>query len=684
MDRLIDWVLRRRKVVIVLALVLCAVSLYTMRFVTVSYDMASYLPASAPSTIAMKMVDEGMPNLQLYIPDISVQEALEAKKQLKAMPNIQSVLWLDDSVDLRATPIEALPEKQISPYYAEGGALFQVTVDTTNTAPAYESIMARFPDAKVKGEAAFQALVQTVSMGEIASIMYYVLPLVLLILLVSTRHWLEPVLFLIAIGIAILINEGSNIILGKISFVTQACSAVLQLAVSIDYAVFLLHRFSEYREQGMEPFEAMKLAMKTSASAIAASAMTTVFGFLALLAMRFGLGKDMGLVLAKGVMLSYLSVIIVLPAVAMSLNGLMQKTAHRVLMPSFRRTGRFIVRVGGPIAILAALMLVPAFLAQHNNRFMYGSSGNHGPGSPAVVQAAEIERVFGRSQPMLLMVPEGEMAKTAQLSKEIKALPYVRDVISYPETVGLQIPPEVLPAEQLRMLRDKGYDRIIFYADLPPESEASFAAVEELRGLARAAYGDSYHLVGESVVNYDLMHTITGDNLPVLLLGMLAIGLTILVTFGNVSIPLILLLIIEGAIWFNMAQPYVMGDKLNYIGYQIVSSVQLGATVDYGILLSQRYLEARRSMRPREAAGWALSKSMGSILPPMLILVIAGYALKIVVSSNAIVSQMGEILGRGAAISGLMVMLVLPKVLAWCDGLIQKTYLKKQQEAFFK
>ena len=400
-------------------------------------------------------------------------------------------------------------------------------------------------------------------MGEVASIMYYVLPLVLLILLLSTRHWLEPLLFLITIGIAILINEGSNIILGRISFVTRACSAVLQLAVSIDYAVFLLHRFSEYREQGLEPFEAMQQAMKTSASAIAASAMTTVFGFLALLAMRFGLGTDMGVVLAKGVLLSYLSVMIVLPALAMSMTGLMGKTAHRMLMPAFKRTGRAIVRHGAPLAILIALLLVPAFLAQRNNRFVYGSSGNHGPGSPAVMQAKEIEQIFGRSQPMLLMVPEGEPARAAQLSKDIKALPYVRDLISYAETVGVQVPPEVLPEGQLRMLRDNGFDRLIFYADLPPESDASFAAVEELRAMAQAAYGDSYHLLGESVVNYDLMRTITGTTCRAAA-GHVAIGLTVLVTFGNISIPLILLIIIEGAIWLNMAQlPDGQPDELH-------------------------------------------------------------------------------------------------------------------------
>lgn len=678
-DRLISGILARRGLVLALALVLCIASLLTMQLTAINYDMASYLPPDAPSTKALQLVEGGLPNMQLYIPGLSVQEALEAKQALQELPHVESVLWLDDSLDLRAQPVEMLPEDQVKPFYAEGGALFQLTVDLPHTADAYRAIMARFPDALAKGDAANQALIQTVSMGEIASIMYYVLPLVLLVLLISTRHWLEPLLFLLAIGVAILMNEGSNFIFGQVSFVTQACAAVLQLAVSIDYAVFLLHRFGEYRAQGMAPREAMHKAMRRSASAIAASALTTVFGFLALLAMDFGMGRDMGLVLAKGVVLSYLSVMVVLPAAAISLSRWIDKTAHRSFMPRFERTGRLIIRYSAPLAVLMALLLLPAYLGQARNSFVYGSDGMHGPGSTAAVQAQQIDRIFDRSQPMLLMVPEGQPAALQALSEELKARPYVRTLISYPETVGLPIPAEVLPEEQLGQLRGKGYDRLILYADLAPEGEEAFAAVAELRQIADRHYPAGSHLLGESAVNYDLKQTITRDSPRVLLLGMAAIGLTLMLTFMNPTIPLILLLVIEGSIWINMAVPYFMGLPMNYIGYQIVSSVQLGATVDYGILLAQRYVEARRRMGKKEAAAHAVSSSAGSILPPMMILVIAGYALSIVVKSNAIISQMGEVIGRGAGISGLMVLLVLPKALQWLDGAIRRTNFRKQE-----
>lgn len=679
MQRLSELVIKRRKAVLILAVILCVLSVYAMRYVKVNYDIASYLPESAPSTKALKLLDEGLPNLQVYVPDVSPQQALQAKETLKQLPGVKQVMWLDDVIDLRGIPFESLPEKQVAPYYAKGSALFQVTADMERSVQVLQGVRSALPNSLTKGEAANQAQVQSVSMGEISNIMLYVLPLLLIILLLSTKHWIEPLLFLLAIGVAILLNEGTNIILGQVSFVTQACSAVLQLAVSIDYAVFLLHRFAEFREEGMDAPTAMKHAMQMAASAIAASAMTTVFGFLALLAMRYGMGRDMGLVLAKGVLLSYISVMVVLPAAAITFSKLITRTAHRSLIPSFKRFGRVVVRYGVPLAAIMLVLLVPAYMGQKNNEFLYGSSGMHGATSPVTLEAEQINEVFGRNQSILAMVPEGQPARTAQVSNQLKALPYVRSVVSYAETVGVQIPPMVLPDSARSMLNTKGYDLIILTTDLAPEGERSFAAVTKMRGILDTAYPGQTHLLGESVVNYDLKDTITADNLPVLLIGLAAIGLVLLITFRNLTIPLILLIIIEGSIWLNMAIPYFLGNPMNYIGYQIVSSVQLGATVDYGILLSQRYMEARQTMDKRQAAVWALSKSTGSILPPMLILTLAGYTLYFVVVSNGVISQMGEIIGRGAAVSGFMVLTVLPTVLIWCDKLIMKTQFGKQE-----
>lgn len=679
MRKLSRAVIHHRRSIMLMTLLLCVVSVIGMIQVSVNYDMASYLPDDSPTAKALDMVGADSPNMKLYVPDVPLAQAPGVKAKLLQNPHVLGVLWLDDIFDIRGIPEEMIPAATLSPWYHEGGALFQVTIDPNNYVAGFNEVKALYPDSITAGNAANQARVISVSMAEIAKIIPYVLPIVLLILLVSTRHWFEPVLFLCAIGVAILINEGTNYFLGSVSFVTRASSAVLQLAVSIDYAVFLLHRFGEYREKGMNIEDAMVEAMVQSASSIAASAMTTVFGFLALMLMRFKIGQDMGLVLAKGVLISYLSVIIFLPAMAISCNKLIDKTAHRSLMPSFQRFSSLVVRYAAPLAVILLVLLVPAYLGQGENIFVYGSSGMHAESSPVKQEARKIEEMFGRSQQMLLMVPEGDLARVKALGDEIEKVPDVTAVVSYANSVGLGIPPEILPSDSLKQLRDKGYDRIIIAADTPEEGEQAFRVVEGVRALTEKFYGKDYYLAGENVANYDMRETILGDSDKVLWGGILSIGLVLLLTFRSLSIPLVLLLVIEGAIWINLSIPYFQGADLNYIGYQIVSSVQLGATVDYGILLTQRYLEARREMGKRDAARFALTVSTGSILPPAMILTAAGVLLGLV-STNGVISQMGMILGRGAAISAGMVLLMLPHVLIACDKLIQKTTLQSKEE----
>ena len=685
MDRFRDGVIKHRKAILLGVLVVSIICAYLMTFVNIEYDLSSYLPKNAPTSRALLVLgDQQVPNLRTYIPNITPREALVVKQQLSDIDGVQDVLWLDDMLDIQTLPWEMIPESARAPYYQNGGALYQMSVAQGEAEGVLQHIRDTWPGTLFQGDAANSARLSGVSMGEIASIMYYVLPLVLLILLVSTRHWFEPILFLITIGVAIVINEGTNIFLGSVSFVTQACSAVLQLAVSIDYAVFLLHKFDHLRAQGVEPETAMKQTMKTEASTIAASAMTTVFGFLVLVFMDFTIGMDMGIVLAKGVLLSYLSVMIFLPALAMASIKIIDKTAHRNLMPSFKRFGKVVIKRGLPLGLVVLLLVPIAFMGQQRNNFLYGTAGMHAEDSPVKQEARAVDAIFGRSLPMLLLVPGGQPGTLNELTNTLSELPGITAVISYSTMAGSQIPREVLPDAATSQLSQGEYDRIILNADTNDEGPEAFALVEAVRVAAQAVVGDNYHLIGESVVNYDLKESITGDSLEVLLLGILAIGMVLLLTFKNALLPFVLLIVLEGAIWINMSIPYFFGSDLNYVGYQIVSSVQLGATIDYAILLTQRYIEARRELPKRQAAAQALSRATGSILPPASILTIAGYMLSIVVTSNGIISQMGEIIGRGALMSAIMVLLVLPQVLTWVDKPIQKAFFGKTREEFVK
>jgi predicted RND superfamily exporter protein len=672
MRRFSDLVLKHRKFVIIFTIALCIISFFAMINVNVEYDLASYLPESSPTSKALAAVGDDLPNLKFFIKDLPLEDAIYAKKQLQKADYINGVIWLDDMYDIDGMPLETVPEYILKSWYAENGALYNVTVDPMHYSEGVSAIKELYPNSLASGNAANQAQLLSVSTKEIGNIMPLILPIVLIILLAATSSYFEPVLFLITIGAAILLNEGSNIFLSDVSFITRASSSVLQLAVSIDYAVFLLHSFTEFRNKGLDSQEAMKEAMVHSASSVASSAMTTVFGFLALAVMEFELGKNMGFVLAKGVLLSYLSVIVFLPAVAISCTNLLDKTKHRPFLPSFNKFSKWIIKHALPIAVVCLLLIPIAFMGQKNNSFIYGSDGMHAPGSEVKKEENEINRIFQESQSMLLMVPEGDLAKLDSLSKELLSIDNVLSVLSYPNAAGLAVPVQMLPEKSLAALRSNGYDRIIISGSTNAESEEAFKLVEEIRSASKKYYGDGFLLAGENVANMDIKDVITKDSLKVLLTGIIAIGVILLINFKSVSLPLVLLLVIEGAVWINLSLPYFQGENLNYIGYQIISSVQLGATVDYAILLTRRYIDARKTKAKKEAAVFTLHTTTGSILPPALILTAAGYLLGFV-STNGVVSQMGAILGRGTLLSAFMSLVVLPHLLMLLDTFIKKT-----------
>lgn len=674
MGFLYPFVLKHRALVIWVTLILTVACGVLWTRVGIDFSLADYLPDDAASTQAMEKLSEiagaGLPNASVYVENVTVAEALEIKARLRAAEGIEDVLWLDDAVDLKR-PVETDDTATVEMFYKDGGARFYVTVDEDDVVNAVASLKeAAGEGAVVVGEAVREATIQTQTMGEIGMILVYAVPLVLLILLLTTTSWFQPVLFILTIGVAIVINAGTNIFLGKISFVTQATSALLQLAVSIDYAVFLLNRFNERHVEGESTIRRMLHAMKESSVTIAASAMTTVFGFLSLLFMRFKIGPDLGIVLAKGVLISYLSVILFLPPLAILFEKPLARLSHRRLVPSFERFGRFAARACVLIAVVIALILVPAYLAQRGNDFVYGSSGLYADDSEVMENEALVTSVFGQRQEIVLLVPEGTPASEAALTGALEETDGILEVVSYANQVGA-VPDAMLSDAQLASFRAGGYSRIVAYAATDDESAEAFRVVEDVRALADEYYPAENYVLSRSTVNYDLMETITGDNLKVLAAAVIAIALVLLLAFRNAFTPLILILTIEGAIWINMAIPHLLGGSLDYIGYQIISSVQLGATIDYGILLTQRYLEARSELPRRAAAARSVGRAAATILTPAAVLIIAGTTLNYV-STNGIIMQMGQIIATGTAISAFMVLLFLPALLMAFDRLIRR------------
>ncbi len=679
MERLFHGIFNHKKMVAAI-FALCAVAGAVLSLgVKVNYTFADYLPEGTPSTIALDKMNEefdgGAPNARLVIDDVTIPQALDMKEKIGILQGVQDITWLDDAADVNE-PLELIEPEVMEEYYKDGKACFTLTIDSGQILDTVNKVRETAGrGAVMDGAAVNTATATATTSAEIGKIMALVIPLCFLILLLTTTSWFEPVLFMITIGVAILINMGTNLLFEEISFVTHAACSILQLAVSMDYSIFLLHRFSAYRAEGMDVHDAMIKAIRQSFFTISASGLTTVIGFAALILMEFRIGPDMGMVMAKAIALSMICVLTLLPVLALMSYRIIDKTQHRRLMPEFGGFARFVMKIRIPAAILFLLVMVPAFLAQGSNDFRYGAGEIFGSGTEAYIERTQVERDFGKTNQLVLMVPKGDTAKEKLLSQEIHQIPQVTNVLSYVDLAGPEVPFEYLEEKTLNQLVSDNYSRMVISISTKQESRDAFQTVEKLRELGQAHYGQDYLLAGESATTYDMKDVTTRDMERVNKIAIGAIFFILLLTMRSVSIPVILVLIIETSIWINLSIPYFSGESLQYIAYLIISAIQLGATVDYAILLAGRYLEERRHLPKGIAIIQTVKQTTLSILTSASILTLGGAMLGLI-STNGVLKELGTLVGRGAVLSAVLVLLVLPGVLYLLDRFIAKTTWK--------
>ena len=646
--------------------------------VGVNYNVTDYLPDDTASTQALEVLGEefpgGIPNARVMVRDVTLPEALEMKARLEAVPGVESVTWLDDAVDVLA-PIETQDASTVETYYKNSAALYTLTISDEYRLSAVDAVREIVGEnGALTGDAVSTALATTGTVAEVRLITVIAVLFVWFILTLTTASWAEPVLVLIGLGVATVLNAGSNIIFGEISFVTNAAGSVLQLACTLDYSVFLIQRFSECLEENPDPREAMTEALCKSTTSIMSSGLTTVIGFLALVFMRFGLGPDLGTALAKGIVISMITVFIFEPALILTTYKLMLRTQHRRFLPRFDKFGRFVRRIMLPMVLVFAIVMVPAYLASVRNGYYYGSAHIYGEGTQYGEDTAAIEEVFGKSDTYVAMVPRGDLAREQELSRRLHGIAEVESVLSYVDTVGAEIPMEYLDVDTLALLVSGDYSRFVITVDADAEGEAAFSLVEQVRSVLDEMYPGTYYLAGDGVSTYDLMDTITADNLKVNLIAIGAVFVVLLLSFKSLSLPVILVLSIETAIWINMAIPYFRGSTVFYISYLIVSSIQLGATVDYAILFADRYMEFRALLPKREAVSKTVSAITVSVCTSGSAIIVVGLGLGFV-SKHGIISQLGFFLGIGGALSLTVVLFVLPGLMYLFDAIIRRTTL---------
>lgn len=665
-------VVRRRWIIIAAFILAAAVCLFLNQLVAVNYDMTDYLPPDSPSTIALDVMqqefDGGIPDARVMVRNVTIPQALAYKEALKQVDGVLEVMWLDDAVDI-TLPLEILDEETVDAYYQEGAALFTVTIDEDKRLQAVADIRTLIGDENaMTGSAVSTAIATTSTVSEIAKIAAFVVLFVLVVLLITTKSWLEPLVVLGGLGVAIAINGGTNLIFGEISFVTNAAGNILQLAVSLDYSVFLLHRFEECREEQPDLETAMVDALCKSTGSILSSGLTTVIGFLALVLMRFQIGPDLGLALAKGVALSLITVFVFMPALILAVHRLLDKTRHRTILPNFSKFGRVVRRVMLPMTAIFAIVIVPSYLASTANSYYYGAGHMFGPDTQLGADTASIEDAFGKSDTYVLLVPNDSTARQKALSDELHTIPEIKSIVSYVDMAGAEIPMDYLDPDTLSQLVSEHYSRMVLTVEADYEGEDTFRLVSEIRAVAESHYPGQWHLAGEGVSTYDLMNTVTRDMVKVNLVAILAVFAVLLALLRSAVLPVILVLSIETAIWLNLSLPYFTDSYVFYIAYLIISSIQLGATVDYAILLSDRYREFRQTMDKKQAVVETVSAVTVSILTSGSVLSVAGFLLG-AISSNGLLAQLGTFLGVGAICSLVIVLFVLPGLLYLFDRL---------------
>lgn len=686
MNRFFTGVVKHRKGILILFALLFVLCLLAWRQVRVNYDMNDYLPDSAPSTVSLaKMQEEfsgGIPNARIMVPNLSIPQALRFKQQLEAIDGVTDVMWLDDSVDI-TVPLSALDADTVETYYKNNTALYTVTIEKEKRISAVEATRGILPeDGAMTGSAVSTAVATSSTVAEISKISLIAVAFVLVVLLVTTNSWLEPLIVLLGLGVAIVINNGTNLLFGEISFVTNAAGSILQLAVSLDYSVFLIHRFEECRAAEPDAEKAMTQALCRSASSILSSGLTTVIGFLALVLMQFGIGPDLGIALAKGTAVSLLTIFLFTPSLVLLTWRGLSRTRHRPLYPSGRRLGKIISRITIPLTVVFALLIAPAYLASNANSYYYGSSHIFGSDTTLGQDTQKITDTFGESDTWVLLVPRGDTATEKALSEELNALPAVHDVISFVDKAGPEIPYSYLEADTLSQLESAQYSRMVLSVQTGYEGAQTTSLVESVRALANRYYPQESYLAGEGISTYDLMDTVTADMVKVNLVAIGAVFLVLLLTMRSLCAPCILVTAIETAIWLNLAVPYFSGSTVFYIAYLIISSIQLGATVDYAILITDRYKENRSTLSKRDAAAHTVADTLVSVMTSGSVMAAVGLLLN-ALSSNQLLAQLGLFIGRGAIFSLLIVLLVLPGLLMLFDRFIigRKRPAKAMKEA---
>lgn len=665
-------VIRNIVIVLVILFALC----YPL--VGVNYDLTKYLPNTVDSKIAInKMRDVfGYPGTgRLMIRDVTLYEAKEYKDEIEKIKGVYQVLWADMTTNIHGAS-SFIDYEEIKDYYRDNCAVMDVTFsggDTSKlTQRAIDEIERIVGDRGcIVGMSPTSKFIEENVKREMSIIMVLVVILIFFILLVTTTSWFEPILFLSVIGCAIAINKGSNIFIGEISYITNNISDILQLATSMDYSVFLLHAYERQREAGLDKEAALKAGLNNTIGTILSSSLTTFFGFIVLVFMKFTIGFDMGIVMAKGIICSLLMVIFMMPSLLLSWSDLIDKTRHKPFLPQFHHFSIIVSKAAPYVVIISLLLAFPIYVAQGMNNFMYGPDATGaGPGTSMYENSADIDVRFGRSNLLVAIFPDNDSQKEKALVEELEDKPYVKKALGLSGYLPEGVPETILPGKIAEMFHKDGYARLLIYIKTKPESPTAYKYSQEVTDIIRRYYGEEAYITGNTPTTKDMEAVLVPDYTLVNNLAMLSIFLVVAIAFRTPIMPIAAMIPIMMAIYVNMAVPYIQGNTLIFIAYAVVSCIQLGSTIDYAISCTENYVQIRQTEPDKKKASQKMTEvAFPSILTSGTILVVCGYAINFISSIPAI-SEVGHLVGRGAILSVFFVVGMMPALLRLIDRYI--------------
>lgn len=685
-------VVKHRILILIVVLVLMIPSVLGMAGTRINYDMLDYLPEDMETVIGQNelLEDFGKGAFSfIIVEDMPAKDVAALKEKIEQVDHVETVLWYDSIADL-SIPMELLPDKIYNEFNTENATMMAVFFDTSTSSDITMDAIREI--RQIAGKQCFvsgmSALVTDLKdLCEKEEPIYVGIAVLLacVAMLVFLDSWLVPFVFLASIGMMILLNLGTNYFMGEISYITKALSAVLQLAVTMDYSIFLWHSYNEQRTRYDDNKAAMAVAIKETLASVVGSSITTVAGFIALCFMSFTMGRDLGIVMAKGVLLGVLGCVTVLPALILVFDKPLQKTKHKSLIPNMGGFAKGVVRIFPVFIVIFALLIPPAYYGySKTNDEVYYDMGQCLPEDMEYVIAnSKLSEDFDIASTHMLLVDANLPAKSVRsMMKEMEQVDGVKYVLGLESVIGSRIPEEILPESITSILKNDKWELLLINSEYKVASDAVNDQISDLNTILKK-YDESGMLIGEAPCMKDMIETTSHDFQVVNAISILAIFIIIALVEKSLSLPFILISVIEVAIFINLGLPHYLGQSLPFIAPICISTIQLGATVDYAILMTTRYKAERIRGNGKKDAVWtALSTSIPSIIVSGMGLFAATFGVAIY-SDIDIIGSMCMLMARGAIVSMLAVIFILPALLLLCDKIICATTWGMRKKTHF-